>query len=229
MQRLILSFNNRAEVYEHPVPLQDWDLATAQNSHVFSTIKIGEVLAIGGKKLKSTTIDSFFPSKHYPFLFSKSVENPWAVIQQIERWKESKRPIRVIIPETSVNLAMMIETFKVGRAEGDGSGDVSFSLELLEYSFLNTPRSRRESKKGKDNKLKERPDEKTKEEVRKHKVKKGDTMWDMAEKYLGNGSRWKEIAKLNKIKNGWDLKAGQELKIPPKNPKQKAKTKKGKK
>lgn len=41
-------------------------------------------------------------------------------------------------------------------------------------------------------------------------------MWDMAEKYLGDGKRWKEIAKLNKMKSGWDLRVGKDIKIPPK-------------
>lgn len=218
MQRLILSFNNRAEVYEHPVPLQGWDVGAGTNTHTFTTITEGEVVAIGGKKLKTMTVDSFFPSRPYHFLLGNktSVMDKWQVVEMIRKWQTSKRPIRVIIAETPVNLAMVIEDFKVGRAEGDGSGDVSFSIELLEYSFLNTPRSKRNgNKKEEKDKLKGRPDEK-KNEAKTHRVKKGDTMWDMAEKYLGDGKRWKEIAKLNNMKSGWDLRVGKDIKIPPK-------------
>lgn len=32
----------------------------------------------------------------------------------------------------------------------------------------------------------------------KHTVKKGDTLWDLAKKYLGSGNKWNEIYKLNK-------------------------------
>ncbi|AEO93445.1 gp185 [Bacillus phage G] len=32
----------------------------------------------------------------------------------------------------------------------------------------------------------------------KHTVKKGDTLWDIAKKYLGDGTKWKEIYNLNK-------------------------------
>jgi len=214
VQELILSFNNREEVYEHPVPLQDWSVVAGQEAHIFTTIETGEVLAIGGKKLKTLTIDSFFPSKACPFLYKKEIEDKWACVKRIEKWKLSKRPIRVIITDTDVNLAMMIEKFSYGRADKDGSGDVAFTLDLLEYSFLNTPRSKREDKNKKE--LKERPDEKSKDEVKTHKVKKGDTMWDMSEKYLGDGRRWKEIAKLNGMKDGWDLRVGKDIKIPPK-------------
>lgn len=71
MQRLILSFNNRAEVYEHPVPLQGWDLGSGVNTHTFTTITEGEVVAIGGKKLKTMTIDSFFPFAALSFFTRK--------------------------------------------------------------------------------------------------------------------------------------------------------------
>lgn len=46
-----------------------------------------------------------------------------------------------------------------------------------------------------------------------YKVKKGDTLWDIAEKYLGNGRRYKEIVSLNKLKST-SLKIGQLLQIP---------------
>lgn len=49
-----------------------------------------------------------------------------------------------------------------------------------------------------------------------HKVKKGDTLWEIAEKYLGNGNRYEEIVSLNKL-NSISLKIGQLLQIPVKN------------
>lgn len=44
-----------------------------------------------------------------------------------------------------------------------------------------------------------------------HTVVKGDTLWDIAQKYLGNGSRYSEIKTLNGlasnvIYSGWKLK-----------------------
>lgn len=48
-----------------------------------------------------------------------------------------------------------------------------------------------------------------------HKVVKGDTLWDLAKKYLGNGSRYKEIMTLNGLKSTV-ITVGQQLKIPKK-------------
>lgn len=48
-----------------------------------------------------------------------------------------------------------------------------------------------------------------------YKVKKGDTLWDLATKWLGNGSRYTEIVSLNNLKST-TLKIGQILTIPAK-------------
>lgn len=44
-------------------------------------------------------------------------------------------------------------------------------------------------------------------------VNKGDTLWDIAKKYLGSGTRYTEIVKLNGLKTSVII-VGQKLKIP---------------
>lgn len=217
MQQCILSFNNRAEVLELPFPLQEWTQGVPHNTYTFSTLDTGDVLAIGNKKLEYITIDSFFPNKQMHYLLNQSFPEPMKCVEMIRRWERSKKPIRIIIVGTDINHAMAIEEFKYGRADKDGSGDIFFSLSLVEYSFLNTPRSQTSNKNNRE--LKDRPNEAT-NESKLYTVKKGDTIWDIAEKYLGNGKKWKEIAKLNDIGNGWDLKRGVKIKVPPKDEKQ---------
>ena len=45
-------------------------------------------------------------------------------------------------------------------------------------------------------------------------VRKGDTLWSVAEAALGSGSRYREIASLNGLKDADSLKVGQVLKLP---------------
>lgn len=58
--------------------------------------------------------------------------------------------------------------------------------------------------------------------TRTHKVVKGDKLWNLAAKYLGNGARYPEIFRANKgsgknnLKNPNDLRVGMTLKIPQK-------------
>ena len=54
---------------------------------------------------------------------------------------------------------------------------------------------------------------KSSEDYRIHTVAHGDTLWAIAKKYLGNGSRYKEIVSLNGLKSNV-IYSGMKLKIP---------------
>lgn len=53
----------------------------------------------------------------------------------------------------------------------------------------------------------------TKQDNTTYTVKKGDTLWEIAKKYLGSGARYTEIVKLNGLKTSVII-VGQQLKIP---------------
>ncbi len=62
----------------------------------------------------------------------------------------------------------------------------------------------------------ERLESEVKVTEKEYTIKKGDSLWKIAQKELGNGSRWKYIYELNKdrIKNPNKLKAGKKILIP---------------
>jgi nucleoid-associated protein YgaU len=45
-------------------------------------------------------------------------------------------------------------------------------------------------------------------------MKKGDTLWSIAESQMGSGFEWKKLAEANEIKDQTQLKAGSQLIIP---------------
>ena len=57
------------------------------------------------------------------------------------------------------------------------------------------------------------PETTTEEAYRVHTVVKGDTLWDIAAKYLGNGARYPEIKTLNNLESN-TIYSGWKLKIP---------------
>ena len=47
-----------------------------------------------------------------------------------------------------------------------------------------------------------------------HTMKKGDTLWALASRHLGGGTRWPELARLNDIKDEKKIPIGKVIKIP---------------
>lgn len=59
-----------------------------------------------------------------------------------------------------------------------------------------------------------KPNTKSKNKAKTYRVKKGDTLWDIANKFYGNPRLWTRIADANKITNPRLLQIGTVLKIP---------------
>lgn len=90
----------------------------------------------------------------------------------------------------------------------------------LDYAYKDYPKIMKE--KGLNgftkNKTSEKKEEPKKEEPKKntkvyYTIKKGDTLWKIAKKYYGNGSKYTEIAKLNSISNPDKIKVGQKIRV----------------
>ena len=62
--------------------------------------------------------------------------------------------------------------------------------------------------------LLERVGEDDAKSISEYVVQEHDSLWSIAQQRLGNGNRYKEIARLNKIKNVDNVVAGVRLKLP---------------
>lgn len=131
----------------------------------------------------------------------------------IKRWKESRRPIRLIITETNINLAMLVKNFNYGVE--DGSDNVNFTLELVEYVFLETPKSATAYATTSESAVASSHAGDT-----EWKVRYGDTLTGIAKAVYGDTSMWKKIYEANKdmITNPDSLASieGQTLTLPQK-------------
>ena len=206
-----LSFNNNEERLRLPVIPSSFEVSIPHQNTTVNITNLGEINLIGKTGLATMTIESFFPRQQYSFCLHKDFPQPYECIKMLLKWKESRRPIRVIVTETPINYAMAIES--ITYSEADGTGDVYFILELKEYKFIkasNVPTTI--TANGTTLKVPE-----TKREVKstpnEYVVKKGDTLWGIAKKVTGEGSNYKAIAKKNNIKNPDSLKVGQRLVI----------------
>lgn len=224
-----LSWQNNREKHQIPVLPPSFEVETSNLNTVVNINEIGNILLIGNSDLRKITLESFFPNQDYPYVTTKQRHDPYLYVESIERWRKSKRPIRLIITDTPINIALAIDSFKYG--ERDGSGDVYYSLEMSEYVFTNLKeQSKKEySPPSTSTRYQFTEDElrvnqevleiltgqsrDTKDIPNSYTVKQGDTLTTIAKKQTGNASNYKVIAEKNNIKNPNIITPGMVLKL----------------
>ena len=205
-----LSFNNNEERIRLPVIPSSFEVNIPHQNTTVNITNLGEINLIGKTGLMSMTIESFFPNQQYNFCLYKDIQKPYEYIKQLIKWKNSGKPIRVIITGTPINYAMAIENLTY--SEVDGTGDVYFSLELKEYKFISTTGQTTTTKNGTTLTTPTTTRE-VKSPSNSYVVKQGDTLWLIAKKVTGDGSNYKAIAQKNGITNPDKIYVGQKLVI----------------
>ena len=229
-----LSIDNKAEQHQLPVLPPEFEVFSNNMNTVVNINEIGEINLAGKEGLQKITIACFFPNQDYSFVETTKRHDPYTYVKNIKRWSRSLKPIRLIITDTPINCAMLIESFSY--KEKDGSGDVYYVLELAEYVFTgikkdsNTDYKEPSSPPKTDTKVDnivsgsigdtlkpvlvkpvEREDDKT--IPTEYTVKPGDTLTTIAKRLTGNADNYKAIAEKNGIKNPNNISVGQVIRL----------------
>ena len=181
-------------------PVTPSEVALNGNSEI-STQKInglGEVSLFSGKKLKTANINSFFPNKVYSFCNYSDFEAPYEYDKKIESWLNSGDKLRYIVTGMNINIPVIISSFEY--LEKDGTGDVYFSLSLIESVPLNISKTNNNNNNNNENSTNRTEENAPSNTSSTHSVVKGDTLWGIAKKYYGDGSKYPQIKEKNKAK-----------------------------
>lgn len=181
-----LSWNNRAEVLRLAVAPQEVpEISRSGNNVNYVTTDVGTYKAIGEPGLIKLTLKSFFPNQYYTFCQYRHFPTPERSVEMIKKWQKSKRPIRLIITGL-LNDAFAIESFSYYKELG--TGDIYFTLELEQYRFAEAGQAVNTSF-NKD------------EMITFVQLKKGQTLCELAEEWLGDSDRYQDIADWNGIED----------------------------
>lgn len=208
-----LTFNNGEEKLRLPVPPQSFEMSTGLNNTVATIQELGEINLIGKPRLKTTSISSYFPIRPDGLCQYTDFPAPDVCIDMIARWRKSGKPIRLlVVGETlKVNEAMSIESFAVSQRHGPQ--DIYFTLELKEYRFIPRQNDGNDSINAVDLLAEYKGKSRTKEQERPlyYAVQPGDTLWGIAKRVYGDGSRGEELRKRNNLSDELAIPSGKVL------------------
>lgn len=160
--------------------------------------------------LSDVSFELLLPQVSYPFS-NGGAQSASYYLSLFERLKTSKEPFQFILNRQKpgggmfhyTNLTVGLETYEITDDAGAGF-DVKVKVNLKQYKAYGTktvtikPATTTETPKATVQEA-PRPTE-TAPKTSTYTVKSGDCLWNIAKKYLGDGSRYTEIYNLNKDK-----------------------------
>lgn len=182
----------------------------------------GQVTFLRKGEAAAVNFDMLLPRHMYPFCrYESGYIEPEYYIDKLLAIRNGRRPFRFICTRTAgggtylkdTNIRVSLEDMNIHEDAEEGA-DITVSVELREYRHYTASRIVIENSVAvaQDN-ARETDNAPS---VTNYTVVKGDCLWNIAKKYLGDGSRWTEIYELNKdqISNPNLIYTGQVLVMP---------------
>lgn len=214
-----------------PVTPGSLDITTPSTNETVTLINHGEINIPRAPGLREISFDFLLPRQKYHFSnYSLGSYTASTLIPLLNLWKQTKLPFQFIVtrmsPDNKVfdftNIKVLIESFTYYEDAQQHGLDVMCSIKLKEYkdypttsTFLQTVV---DAVVGLATTAVVATVTKTRSTTSKttpktYTVVKGDTLWSICKKHLGDGQKYKEIAKLNNLENPDKIYPGQKLRL----------------
>jgi len=194
----------------------------------------GEVNVIKKPGLTDIEFEVLLPNVKYPFaVYTNGFQPATYYLEKLEKLKIDDKSFQFIVNRMmpngnllfDTNMTVAIEDYEIMESAENGF-DVTVRISLKQYkaygnkrivtkpatassNTYNTPNATTTQKAVVEQK---RPTT-GKETPKTHTVKLGETLWAIAKKYLGDGSKYTVLAKINNISNPNVIKEGQVIKL----------------
>ena len=210
-----------------PVTPSSIDVSINNKNVTVDLINDGEINIIKDKGLDDISFSFLAPNVNYPFLTAGVVNpsdyNPRFAnyyLDRLSKFKSEKTVIDFIVLRYRPNGDILFHTSRKVTVEdysytesAENGFDISISVNLKEYKEYGTQKITVSNSNGKTTATVSSNRQDNKQNAKTYTVKKGDTLWGIAKKELGNGTKYKDIAKLNNISNPNLIYVGQVLKL----------------
>ncbi|HGM1134983.1 LysM peptidoglycan-binding domain-containing protein [Clostridioides difficile] len=215
---------NEKEKIDFHFPVNPFDSLSIKKEKRFETVDIvnlGEFdIKKEGEKIREISFKTFLPFQYdASYCRYSELKNPIEVVAMLEKWVDQAEPLRLIITGFGYNGLVTISSFSNTQTAGREE-DRDIEITFRTYRELKIETLKKETKSNTKTDLKDnRPN--TQSSSKTYIVTSTDTLWSIAKKFLGKGSRWPEIYNIpenKKVigKNPNVIKKGQKLVIPSK-------------
>ena len=190
----------------------------------YNIMNKGEVAVPTGAGLASVSWKSEFPGakRTDTSMLRGSWNDPEYYHKILEDWKKNQTELNVLVTCYPINMDVFLEDYDATPA--GGFGDMEYSITLTEDLDLTISVTEPSESSGDNEQETKRPAETT----TSYTIKSGDTLWGIAEKYMGSGAKWETIYNANKevieqtakkygkssSNNGWWIYPGVSINIP---------------
>lgn len=204
---VLLWHNNGEERIYFTVNPAEIAVSRPNRNRVLPLAMGGTVNVWAGRGLREVKLTTFLPWETSPFYDGQS---PETVLAMLKRWQDSGDPVRLILSGSDINDAFLIEDVTEVLREGDK--DVGLTVTLREYKFKSALAALAGGTAGSGSggaAPSAREDERTAPST--YTVKKGDTLWDIACRFYGDGTKWGTLADKNGVADPRKLQIGKVL------------------
>ena len=202
--------------FQFPVNPSEFTVTVSNKNTTVNVLNIGDVNLIGNTGLREITLSSFFPTQDYNFSNNADRKKPTVYVKQIETWRKSGEPIRVIITSGILNMLCTIESFSY--SEQDATGDIYFTIALKEYKKIKVRNVVKKKNVGVATSYTSTRAVQTTNanSGTTYTVKAGDCLSKIARQFYGDGSKYMKIfnANTDKLTDPNKIGIGQVLVIP---------------
>ncbi|KYG91484.1 peptidoglycan-binding protein [[Bacillus] sp. KCTC 13219] len=209
-----------------PIAPASMSMKINNNNQTIVLMNEGEVNILKKPGLTEVDFEILLPNVQYPFAVYPNGFQPAAFyLNKLEKLKISQEPFPFIVNrmrpdgsllfDTDNDMLFSLEEYTI-EEDAENGFDVNVKINLKQWRPYGTNRVDVTNKSSKKKAIviskKQRPTI-SKRTSKIHTVKQGDTLWAIAKKYLGDGSKYTELAKLNNISNPNVIKVGQVIKL----------------
>lgn len=214
---------------ELPITPSKLDMKIDNKNKTMILLNDGEINILKTPGLTEVSFDFMIPQVKYPFASTKLKDADY-YLGKLNKLKISKKPFRFIVVrltqgnrslfDTNMNVSLEDYTIKEDAKEGI---DLIVSIKLKQYrnygtKIIKLPVNNTVSATAKSGVIfipakEDRPSSSNQPSNKTYTVKSGDCLWNICKQYLGDGSKYNEIAKLNNISNPNLIYPGQVLKL----------------